>query len=128
MDKDGVGKKGEEFCKKHYSSKGYDIIASNYHSKFGEIDLIAQNKDTLVFVEVKTRGEGQILDAKDAVTLSKQKKIILTAMKFLESNKEEINIRFDVFEVIHKEGKLTKFRKIENAFEADERVLGKYHF
>ena len=128
MDKSSVGKKGEDFCASHYEKSGYKITGRNYHCRFGEIDVIAENEGTIVFVEVKTRSETQLLEAKDAVTLSKQRKIVLTALYYASSKNVEKAMRFDVFEVIHKEGKLLKFRKTEGAFEADERVLGDYHF
>ena len=128
MDKSAVGKKGEDFCASHYENQGFEIAERNYHCRFGEIDVIAENESTLAFIEVKTRSENQMLEAKDAVTLSKQKKIILTAMDYISKNNKDKILRFDVFEVIHKDGRLVKFRKTEGAFEADERVLGDYHF
>lgn len=128
MDKSAVGKKGEDFCASHYENQGFEITERNYHCRFGEIDVIAENESTLAFIEVKTRSENQMLEAKDAVTLSKQKKIILTAMDYISKNNKDKILRFDVFEVIHKDGRLVKFRKTEGAFEADERVLGDYHF
>lgn len=128
MDKAVIGKKGEDFCAYHYENNGYKIIARNYHCRYGEIDVIAENESTVAFIEVKTRSENQALEAKDSVTLSKQKKIILTAIDYISNCCAEKIFRFDVFEVIHKDGKLVKFRKTEGAFEADERVLGEYHF
>ena len=50
-----LGQKGEQLAKKHLQSKGYLFIAANFHTRFGEIDLIFQDGDQLVFVEVKTR-------------------------------------------------------------------------
>ena len=127
MDK-AVGKKGEDFCASYYEKNGYKILNRNFHTRNGEIDVIAENEDTIVFIEVKTRSENQALDAKDAVTLSKQKKLVLTALEYISKMSTEKVFRFDVFEVIHKDGKLRKFRKTENAFDADERVLGDFHF
>lgn len=128
MDKSIIGKKGEDFCASYYEKNGYKITERNYHCRHGEIDVIAENECTVVFVEVKTRSENQALEAKDAVTTSKQKKIALTALYYASCKEIEKAMRFDVFEVIHKDGKLKKFRKTECAFEADERVLGDYYF
>lgn len=128
MDNSSVGKKGEDFCALQYEKEGYSIVSRNYHSRYGEIDVIAQKNDVIAFVEVKTRSENQLLEAKDSVTLSKQKKIVLTALSYLEKTGVKKTYRFDVFEVIHKDGKLLRYRKTKNAFEADSRVMKDYNF
>lgn len=128
MDKAYIGKMGEDFCAAYYANNGFKIVKRNFHSRYGEIDVIAENENLIVFVEVKTRSENQSLEGKDAVTLSKQRKIVLTALSYMENIKIEKTLRFDVFEVLHNCGKPVKFRKTESAFEADERVLGNYSF
>ena len=79
-------------------SAGYRIIVQNYHSRYGEIDLIACKDQALIFVEVKARKAGQHGIAVEAVTLSKQKKIFKTALSFIAENVdyEQFYYRFDV--------------------------------
>ena len=128
MDKREAGLAGESFCANHYRKNGYEIIERNYHSKFGEIDVIAENETTLAMIEVKTRIENPMISGSESVDGSKQRKCMLTALAYLESHPSEKTIRFDVFEVIHNGKKLTKFRKTENAFEFDEKLLDKLFF
>ena len=94
MDKSDIGKKGENFCASYYEKNGYIIVDRNYHCRYGEIDVIAENESTVAFVEVKTRSENQLLEAKDAVTLSKQKKIILAALDYISNMNCEKALRF----------------------------------
>ena len=77
----------------------FKILARNYHSRFGEIDLIALNDQTLIFVEVKARAKTSHALAIETITISKQKKIYKTAMIFLQQNPEYEGLyyRFDVF-------------------------------
>ncbi|MCW7754534.1 YraN family protein [Desulfobotulus sp. H1] len=79
---------------------GLRILARNFRSRFGEIDIIAQEGDTLVFTEVKTRGVFCMGSAFEAVNRSKQQKIIRTALLFLSrSDLDDLYIRFDVIAV-----------------------------
>lgn len=119
-DKKVIGDKGEDFAALYFEKQGYKIKARNVHSRYGEIDLIAENGDTVVFVEVKTRSHDSLDRAADAVTPAKQKKIILTALHYIsESNTDKI-MRFDVFEVYHANGRIYKFNHIKNAFEGSD--------
>lgn len=119
-DKKEIGDKGEYFAASYFHKQGYEIKARNVHSRYGEIDLIAENGDTVVFVEVKTRSHDSLDRAADAVTPAKQKKIILTALHYIsESNTDKI-MRFDVFEVYHANGRIYKFNHIKNAFEGSD--------
>lgn len=124
--KSEIGKAGESFCAKFYIKNGFEVTAVNYHSIYGEIDVIAQNDDEIVFCEVKTRRENDFAQAREAVDRTKMRKIMLTALKYLSQYPSEKNIRFDVFEVITDGKKLKKFRNNENAFYFDESILGDY--
>ena len=82
MQKPALGKKGEEFACNLLKKSGYKIIARNFRSRFGEIDIIAQDKDTLVFVEVKTRWSKRFGRPEEAVTPQKLYKIKKTGEYF----------------------------------------------
>ena len=119
-DKKVIGDKGEDFAASYFQKLGYEIKARNVHSRYGEIDLIAENGDTVVFVEVKTRSHDSLDRAADAVTPAKQKKIILTALDYISKSNTDKIMRFDVFEVYHANGRIYKFNHIKNAFEGSD--------
>ena len=119
-DKKVIGDKGEDFAASYFEKQGYKIKARNVHSRYGEIDLIAENGDTVVFVEVKTRSHDSLDRAADAVTPLKQKKIILTALDYISKSNTDKIMRFDVFEVYHANGRIYKFNHIKNAFEGSD--------
>lgn len=94
------GKIGEEYTAKLLQDKGYEIVETNFHSRFGEIDIIAKDTKYIVFVEVKTREENSMVNPLEAVTLSKQKKIIKTALLYLQLHPFQLQPRFDVVGLI----------------------------
>ncbi len=120
MDKKAIGNKGEDFAAEYYRKLGYDIVAMNYHSRYGEVDVIAQNSEFIVFVEVKTRKDGTMVSPSQSVDYRKQKKLILTAMRYLTDTDSEKQPRFDVFEVWQHEGRIYKVNNIESAFDLEE--------
>lgn len=113
-----AGVAGERAAAEFLEGKGYEIVARNYHSAYGEIDLIAKNDAFLAFVEVKTRKLNSMTAPAAAVTPVKQKKIVQTALSFLAEYGMPLQPRFDVAEVIW-DGEIREIRLIENAFTAD---------
>ncbi len=110
---------GEACAADYLRRKRYKIIACNYHSRFGEIDLIAQRKNMIVFVEVKTRRNETYAQAREFVTNRKQARILASAQIWLENNETTLQPRFDVIEVYAPEGMATKNPRIihlEDAF------------
>jgi len=116
MNKAFTGKLGETETAREYRKRGYSIVSANFHSRYGEIDVIAENGDSICFVEVKTRAPGQIFRPADAVTSAKRKKIISTAEIFLSQYPTKKNPRFDISEVIAENGRIININIIENAF------------
>ena len=115
------GRWGEGVAAMYLSNKGYDIIKTGFRSRFGEIDIIAKNKEYLTFVEVKTRRSSNFAHAREYVSKVKQKKIISTANYWLMKRPTKLQPRFDVIEVYAKDGEHTESTEIihiENAFEA----------
>lgn len=96
--------------------QGYKVIENNYHSRHGEIDIIACNKEYICFVEVKARSEDAIADPLYFVTKAKQKRIIVTAQRFLQTFREQLQPRFDVASVTMKDDQIVGMQYIENAF------------
>jgi putative endonuclease len=98
-DKKRKGGFGEEKACLYLQNKGYSIITRNFSCKSGEIDIIAENGERLVFTEVKTRKLLGMGRPSDAVNKSKQNKIIKTAQIYLLRNPTEKYIGFDIIEV-----------------------------
>ena len=94
-----TGQCGEDVATALLKKKGYKIVERNYRNKIGEIDIIAKNKEDLVFIEVKTRKSEKFGTPAEAVTYYKKQKIVNTAKWYLSNNPTELNIRFDVIEV-----------------------------
>ena len=117
-----LGRWGEAAAADYLRKKGYKIVASGYRTKTGEIDLIAENRKTLAFVEVKTRRDDSFADARDSVTYRKQGRIIQTAKLYLAAHETDKEVRLDIIEVYAPEGTGTArpiINHIENAFTED---------
>ena len=116
-----LGKTGEGIAVAHVRKLGYRILARNYRRRFGEIDIIAKDGDTLVFIEVKTRKTQNYGTPFEALTLHKQQQISKVALDYMTQKKvENCNIRFDVVAVLmDKEGRQT-VEVLPNAFDAVE--------
>lgn len=115
-----TGAEGEKQVVRYLKRHGYSVLETNFHSRFGEIDIIAENGEYLCFVEVKTRSEGSFGTPAEAVGFTKQTKILRTAEYWLMQNETELQPRFDVAEVfVGKNGKPEKINFIESAFDAD---------
>lgn len=114
-----IGEIGEEYASKFLKKKKYKILERNYRKRYGEIDIIAENKNYIVFVEVKTRHKDSMISAADAVNRQKQIRIIKTASMYLAENETDKFCRFDVCEVyINSDNlKLVDINYIEAAFE-----------
>jgi putative endonuclease len=111
------GKTGESVAADYLSRQGYQILERNYRSKVGEIDIIAQDGDALVFVEVKTRRSESFASAKSAITAQKRKKISMAALSYLKKKGLlHKKARFDVVTVVDPAGS-AKIDLIPNAFD-----------
>ncbi len=116
-DNSNLGNYGEVLAKAFLNKNGYKVLACNYKNRIGEIDIVAEDKGVICFVEVKTRGNCGFGLPQEAVLSSKQRKISLTALKFLKDNNLlETNSRFDVVSVLI-ESQGPKIELIKNAFE-----------
>ncbi len=120
MSKKIIGDLGETFAAELYEKSGYTVTKRNYHSRYGEIDLIAESEDVLCFIEVKTRNLTSLGNPAEAVDFRKQKKLTLTAMKYLGETESFKQPRFDVLEVWQQDGRIIRYNMIENAFLAED--------
>ena len=122
-----TGRLGEKLACEHLKKEKYKIIGKNVHASHNEIDIIAENKQYIVFVEVKTRTCASPEDLiygspASAVTYSKQQRTLAAAYSYLREKGSDKQPRFDVIEVYLQKGaeadtpKLIKLEHIESAF------------
>ena len=110
------GKKSERLAEEFLKRTGYRILETNYRSKMGEIDIIAMEKRTIVFVEVKARNTNRFGSPKGAVTPAKQRKISMAALDYLKrSGQTGASARFDVVSIDTASGKID-IEVVKNAF------------
>lgn len=115
-----LGPWGEAQAADYLRRKGYSLVAANYRCRFGEIDLIAQNRRYLVFVEVKLRKNADFAQAREFVDYRKQQRIRATASMYLSRYPTSLQPRFDVIEIYAPQGMETKkltINHLEDAFE-----------
>jgi len=115
-----IGKSGEDRVAAFLRKNGFSVIKRNYQCRFGEIDIIAQNSEYIIFVEVKTRNKDFLVSPAEAVDSAKQKRIMLTAEDYISNTFCDLQPRFDVAEVIVSKGDDGRIsfnlNYIENAF------------
>lgn len=113
------GRWGEELAAGYLRRKGFVIRSANWRSRFGEIDLIAEDGTYLCFVEVKLRGSAAYGSAAAFVDRRKQDKLRSTALLYLARNPTDLQPRFDVIEIYAPRGERTlrpEIVHLENAF------------
>jgi putative endonuclease len=97
VDRQTLGKTGEDLAAAELERRGYAILARRYRTRHGEIDIVAQDVDTLVFVEVKVRVTGECGSAAEAVTRDKQRRLGSMAADYLARHDlSDVACRFDV--------------------------------
>jgi putative endonuclease len=111
-----TGREGEEKAVFYLKQKGYRILERNYRAERGEIDIIALDQDTLVFVEVKTKRHDNFGEPESWVGRKKQEKIGKAAQVYLQKHSmEDKDCRFDVIGITTEKQKMI-IRHIQDAF------------
>jgi putative endonuclease len=111
-----LGAKGENIASDYLRKKGYLIVHRNYKTPFGEMDIIAKDGGTIVFVEVKTRTSDSFGAPEEAVHAKKREKIRKIALHYLSRAKVEAPSRFDVISIMLNDGR-KEIEHIVDAFE-----------
>lgn len=106
LTRQATGKQAEKLAQHYLKQRGLKVVDSNYHCRFGEIDLIMTDGDTLVFVEVRCRQANARVSAIESITASKMAKIHKTATWYLSQFDILPNCRFDVIAVTHNSSKI----------------------
>jgi putative endonuclease len=111
------GKLGERAAKRHLRQRGLKFLTANFRSEHGEIDLVFRDGDCLVFVEVKTRSSEDWTRPAAAVDAHKRRRLSRTALDYLRLLKHpEVKIRFDIVEVLLRDGVVAEVRHLPNTF------------
>lgn len=110
---------GENAACEYLKKQGYKIVERNYSCPAGEIDVIAKDRDAVVFIEVKTRNGTDFGQPEESVTVQKRRKILLTARYWISAHARDLKggCRFDVIAVLRGE-----IRHIKNAFDGTGRA------
>ena len=115
-----LGGWGEALAAEYLRKKRYEIVASGYRCRFGEIDLIVKNKKYLAFVDVQLRKSDRFASAMEYVDIPKQRRIRTTAQYYLSEKCVDLPARFDVIEIYAPDGLATdnpKINHLEDAFQ-----------
>jgi len=115
------GRVGEDTAARYLQSRGYAILARNYRCPLGEVDIVARQGNTLVFVEVKSREAGSLLPPGVSVTPAKRRQLVNLARYFLATRvRGDWPVRFDVVEVVlGLGGRAESVTLLPGAFDAD---------
>lgn len=111
-----IGKQGEEIAVNYLINKGYKIRQTNWRFHHLEIDIIAQDKDFLVFVEVKTRTSGDFGYPEDAVSKQKIRRIVDAAEAYILNYDLDVDSRFDIISILIPQNKAPEIEHFDDAF------------
>ncbi len=119
-----LGESGEEAAFEFLRKKGYRILERNYKTPLGEIDIIAQDKEKLVFVEVKSLSYTSYILPQEMLNKKKQEQIIRVALSYLKAKGlKDADCRFDCVAVVFSLGNEPEIELIKDAFQSDDRYL-----
>jgi putative endonuclease len=119
LDRISLGKSGEDRACCELERRGYAILARRYRTRFGEIDIVARDGPTIVFVEVKARTSDRYGEPAAAVTLHKQAKVTAMADDYIaRRHLRDAPCRFDVVAIEFAAGGQLKIEVYQNAFDA----------
>ena len=114
-----LGETGETLAVRELEGRGYAILARRYRTRYGEIDIVARDGDTVVFVEVKARATAELGTAAEAVTAWKQRRLASMAVEYLtRQHVAECPCRFDVVAIDDAGGPTPAITVYPNAFDA----------
>jgi putative endonuclease len=116
-----IGQLAEQQACDYLQSQGLRLLQQNYRCYCGEIDLIMQEQNNIVFIEVRSRRRIDFGSAVESITLSKRKKLIRTATHFLQMKKwlYKVDSRFDIIAIHPIDGKI-QLEWLKNAFTVDD--------
>jgi len=126
MDRQEVGKLGEQIAHRYLKKHGYRIREKGFRCRHGEIDIIAQKKDCIVFVEVRARTGLDFGTPEESLTRAKKRRLIASALTYTSTHQDlPAHWRIDVVAIeLDDQGKTRRIELIENAVEQDCTSMG----
>ena len=123
MDRQEVGRLGEKAAEKFLKKRGYRIRETGFRCRHGEIDIIAQQKDCLVFIEVRTKRNLEFGTPEESITQAKKERLAASALAYTTTHQDVPSLwRIDVVAVeLDDSGKAKRIELIENAVEQESR-------
>ena len=121
------GRQGEDVACEYLEQKGYDILARNFVYRGHEVDIIAQDKNEIVFVEVKQRATNDYGEPYKAVNRKKQQCIIVVANYYIQKFRILLEARFDIISIVSKENNEPRVEHITNAFTPELSRQSRYY-
>lgn len=117
MGNKSLGDLGEELAAKYLIQRGYRILVRKYRCYFGEIDIVAQDKDTLVFVEVRSKSSSEFGFPSESINIMKRERLKKVAIAFQKRfNLLDYNSRFDCVSILFDDKKAMKIELFKDAF------------
>ena len=110
-----LGKKGEQLAVDFLIENGYDIVERNYRFNKAEVDIIAQKKDVLAIIEVKTRSTTDFGNPQDFVKPKQIKNLVKAVDEYVTVNNLEVDVRFDIIAIVNEEQQFN-IEHLEDAF------------
>lgn len=115
MERRTLGKAGEKLAQDYLKRKGYRILETNYRTAHGEIDIIAENKNRLALIEVRTRSSRELGTPEESITKGKKDKLVLLCLDYIDSHKISREWHVDLIAVeLTREGKLMRIEHLED--------------
>ena len=114
-----TGRLGEAMAAQLLEQSGYTITALNMHTRYGEVDIIAQGDGCICFVEVRTRQKDGMVSPLESITPAKRRKIVMSALTYLHDHPTQLQPRFDLFAILIQGDKVDSYEHIKGVFDAD---------
>ncbi len=119
MNRQQTGRIGEELARRHLETLGFTILDANYRTRWGEIDLVAEKNEELVFVEVRTRRSNNMGTPEESITVTKRSHLVAAAEEYIQTSESTYtDWRIDLVAVeLDRSGSVSRLDVIENAVE-----------
>lgn len=115
MNKKKLGKMGEEIASEYLKKLGYKIVTKNFRTRYGEIDLICEKNDSIIFVEVRTKSNLNLLSPEESITSKKIDRLKKSSLEYLSLNEKKYkNIKFEFIGILFYSDKNYKLSHIKN--------------
>ena len=115
-----LGSAGEGIARRHLEERGYALRQANYRCPWGEVDLVMERGDTVVFVEVRTKRSSAFGTPEESVTAAKRKRLTATAYHYLQEREIDVPFRIDLVAIVlDRRGAVQRVTHLENAVTGD---------